>query len=179
MLTTSGPPIPYDFLPKVGSLTVVSDQVTTGEVIPVSCQNNAVDIGGENLSPHLEWTGQPAGTKSFAITCYDPDAPTGSGFWHWLVINIPAGVTSVPLGAGVDDSSLPGNAVHRRNDLGSYAYDGAAPPPGATPHRYIFAVHALDVENLDVPPEASASVVGFNLTGHTLARGLVVPVFGR
>jgi Raf kinase inhibitor-like YbhB/YbcL family protein len=135
-------------------------------------------VGGENLSPQLTWSGFPAETKSFAVTCYDPDAPTGSGFWHWLVIDIPAEETSLPLGAGADDEDLPGDARHARNDFGTYDYGGAAPPPGA-PHRYVFAVHALDTEKLGVAPEASPALVGFNLTAHTLARAVVVPVFGR
>lgn len=176
MVTTGVSPIPYDFLPPVDTFTVTSDTVASGEVVPESCRHSG--MGGGHLSPHLAWSGFPAETRSFAITCYDPDAPTGSGFWHWLVINISADVTSIPLGAGADDAKLPGDAVHRRNDLGSFAYDGAAPPPGTGTHRYVFAVHALDVEKLEIPAEASAAFVGFNLTGHTLARGLLIPVFG-
>ncbi len=179
MATRSRPRIPYDFLPTVPSLAVASDQLAAGETMPVTCRHSDLGVGGKNLSPHLEWSGFPAETRGFAVTCYDPDAPTGSGFWHWIVIDIPADVTSLPLGAGADDSSLPCGARHGRNDFGTYSYGGAAPPPGDTPHRYVFAVHALDTEKLDVPSEASPAFVGFNLTSHTLARGLVIPVFGR
>jgi Raf kinase inhibitor-like YbhB/YbcL family protein len=179
MVTAGVSPIPYDFMPPVGSFTLTSGAVSTNEVVPAAFRFDGMGVGGENRSPDLTWSGFPAETKSFAVTCYDPDAPTGSGFWHWLVINLPADVTSLPAGAGADDASLPAGAVHRRNDLGMYGYAGAAPPPGDAPHRYIFAVHALSVESLDVPAEGSAAFVGFNLTFVTLARALLIPVFGR
>jgi Raf kinase inhibitor-like YbhB/YbcL family protein len=176
--TSDTPRIPYDFLPPVPSFTVTSDQLAHGETLPVASRHSAMGVGGENLSPHLAWSGFPAETKSFAVTCFDPDAPTGSGFWHWLVIDIPASVTSLTPGAGASDESLPEGARHTRTDFGSFDYGGAAPPPGA-PHRYVFAVHALDIDKLGVPQEASPAFVGFNLTSHTIARAVVVPVFGR
>lgn len=178
MTTSEAPRIPYDYLPPVPSFSVTSDQLTHGATLPASCRHSIMDTGGDNLSPHLSWAGFPAETKSFAVTCYDPDAPTGSGFWHWLVIDIPAGVTELALGAGANDASLPAGARHTRNDFGTNDYGGAAPPPGA-PHRYVFAVHALDIEKLGVPPDASPAFVGFNLTAHTLARAVTVPVYGR
>jgi Raf kinase inhibitor-like YbhB/YbcL family protein len=124
----------------------------------------------------LEWSGFPEGTASFVVTCFDPDAPIVSGFWHWVAVNIPASVTSLPTGAGASDESLPGAAFHVRNDFGAAAYGGSAPPKGDMVHRYYFVVHAVDVETLDVSG-ASPAVVGFNLAFHTLARAIITPTF--
>ncbi|MFC4592336.1 YbhB/YbcL family Raf kinase inhibitor-like protein [Sphaerisporangium corydalis] len=171
------PPIPYDFLPEVPALTVESDDVSDGR--PMSDDHVFDDWGmkGRNLSPHLRWSGAPEGTKSFAVTCFDPDAPTGSGFWHWVLFDVPADVTELPTGAGsAEGEGLPEVAVLGRNDYGTQAYGGAAPPPG-TPHRYLFAVHALGVERLGLDPGTSSAVVGFNITANTLARGYIAPVY--
>lgn len=178
MAVSDRPRIPYDFLPSVPSFTVTSDQLVDGGTLPPASRHSEFGIGGDNQSPHLAWSGFPAETKGFAVTCYDPDAPTGSGFWHWIAIDIPAEVTSLSMGAGSNDASLPGDAHHARNDYGTFDYGGAAPPPGA-PHRYVFAVHALDTDALGVPPEVNPAVVGFNLTMHTLARAVVVVEFGH
>jgi len=162
-------------LPAVPAFTLTSNDILNGEPMPVEFAHGSV--GGTNLSPQLAWTGFPAETRSFTVTCYDPDAPTGSGFWHWVLVNVPADVTELPRGVGNASSTGTSDAFCVRNDYGEQSYGGAAPPPGDRPHRYLFAVHALDVERLDVTPEASPAYVGFNLTFHTLARAVIRPTY--
>ena len=135
---------------------------------------------GGNQSPQLSWSGAPDGTKSFAITCYDPDAPTGSGFWHWLVVNIPPGVTELALDAGNPKSGkLPPGALQTRTDFGAPGYGGPCPPPNDHPHRYIFTVFAVGIETLPVKADTSAAVVGFNLNFNTLAKAALMGLFKR
>ena len=164
-------PDPYDLLPAVPSFTVSSADLTDGQ--PLDELFAHTSVGGKNLSPQLSWSGFPEETRGFVVTCFDPDAPTGSGFWHWSVVNLPVSVTE--LDRAVDP--LPGGAFCVRNDYAEAGYGGAAPPPGDRPHRYVFAVHALDVDRLDVPASATPAYVGFNLAFHTLARATIRPTF--
>jgi Raf kinase inhibitor-like YbhB/YbcL family protein len=152
------------------TFTVISKGFADGGVLP----DAQVHAGG-NRSPQLSWSGAPEGTKSFAVTCYDPDAPTGSGFWHWTVANIPADVTE--LAEGASPAGLPKGAVEGRTDFGAPGFGGAAPPKGHGPHRYIFTVFAVDTDRLDVTPENSGAVFGFNLHFHTLARASITGVY--
>jgi Raf kinase inhibitor-like YbhB/YbcL family protein len=172
-------PLPYDFHPPVPTFVVTSEDVADGQPMGNKQVANVFGMTGENISPQLSWSGFPAETRSFAVTCYDPDAPTGSGFWHWLVIDIPATVTSLPAGAGAGDLSLPAGAFHVRNDFGTKDFGGAAPPQGDPPHRYVFAVHAVDSEKLGIDSDVSPAVAGFNLRFHTIGRGLLIPVYGH
>jgi Raf kinase inhibitor-like YbhB/YbcL family protein len=171
-------PNPYDFLPDVGSFTVTSTDVADGTPLPTAQVSGIMGAGGEDVSPQLAWSGFPEETRSFAVTIYDPCAPTASGFWHWAVANIPGSVTSLPTGAGDDNGSgLPSGAVQLRNDAGSRRYIGAAPPEGHGPHRYYVVVHAVDSASLDVDQTATPAFLGFNLFFHTLARAMIVPTY--
>ena len=168
-------------LPEVPTFQVTSTTLVDGGTMPPRSMSGIFGVpGGEDISPQLSWSGAPSGTKSYAVTAYDPDAPTGSGFWHWLVIDIPASVTELPSGAGSEGGpGLPEGAFSVRNDYGTKDFGGAAPPAGDPAHRYVFAVHALDTEKLGIDSDVSPAVAGFNLRFHTIARGLIVPVFGH
>lgn len=161
-------PNPYDLLPKVPSFTVTSADIVDGA--PVK-DDQVADKG--NVSPQLSWEGAPEGTKSYVVTCFDPDAPTPSGYWHWVLVDLPASVTSLERGAGLPGSPLPGKAFHVRNDNGEPGYTGCAPPSGDHPHRYFFVVHAVSEESLGVDEHASPAVVSFNLAFRTLGRAIL------
>src|SRR5215207_7871005 len=167
-------PDPYSLLPQVPSFTVRSNDIRDGQ--PLATAHVFTDAGGDNRSPHLAWEGAPDGTQSYVVTCFDPDAPTPSGFWHWLLVDLPASTTELSTGAGTG-SNLPGGAFHVRNDFGRAEYGGAAPPQGDVPHRYYFVVHAVDVPSLDVNPDATPAFVSFNLAFHTLARAIITPTY--
>ncbi len=149
------------------AFALTSNDIVDGGVLP-----DAQVTAKGNTSPHLKWSGAPEGTKSYAVTCYDPDAPTGSGFWHWTLANIPADVTELPTGGPV-----PAGAVEGRTDYGEPGFGGAAPPAGHGPHRYIFTVFAVDVEKLEVTPDNSGAVFGFNLHFHTLAKASITATY--
>jgi Raf kinase inhibitor-like YbhB/YbcL family protein len=161
-------PDPYDLLPSVPSFTVTSQDVTDGQPL----KDDQVNEFG-NTSPQLSWSGFPEETRSFVVTCYDPDAPTPSGFWHWVLVDLPADCTSLPAGAGSGSGSLPGNAFMCRNDMSTKDFTGAAPPPGDQVHRYYFVVHAVTEDSLGVDSDASAAVVSFNLAFKTAARAII------
>ncbi|MCV2393314.1 YbhB/YbcL family Raf kinase inhibitor-like protein [Actinotalea sp. M2MS4P-6] len=168
-------PEPYELLPSVPAFEVTSTDVVDGG----ACDHVFTAAGG-STSPQLAWSGFPAGTRSFVVSCFDPDAPTPAGFWHWTVVDIPAGVTSLATGAGAPDGSgLPAGAFQVRHDGGGPGYMGMAPPVGDHVHRYVFAVHALDVDKLGVGPDATPTAVAFNTLFHTLARGTLTATYQR
>jgi Raf kinase inhibitor-like YbhB/YbcL family protein len=167
---------PFSRLPEVPSFTVTSTSVSDGQPLPAAQMSGQFGVpGGQDASPQLSWSGAPEGTKSYAVTVYDPDAPTQSGFWHWSVANIPAGVTSLPEGAGDDTGSgLPSGAVQFSNDAGGARFIGGAPPAGHGAHRYFITVHALDVEDIGIPADSTPAFLGFNMASHILARATIM-----
>lgn len=169
------PPNPYDFLPVVPEFALTSSDISDGVPLGRDQVSGKMGLDGEDRSPQLSWSEFPEATRGFAITVYDPDAPTGSGFWHWAVAGIPASVTELPSGAA--DGGLPEGAVQLANDAGFPGFVGAAPPAGHGPHRYFVVVHALDTDDLGVPAEATPAFLGFNLFGHTLARAILVATY--
>lgn len=165
-------PDPYPLLPARPAFTVTSADITDGQPL----KDDQVAAAG-NSSPQLSWHGAPPETKSYVVTCFDPDAPTPSGFWHWVLVDLPADVTSLEAGAGAEGASLPGNAFMCRNDGGPKAFMGAAPPAGDQVHRYFFVVHAVTEETLGVDSDASPAVVSFNLAFKTAARAIITGTY--
>ncbi|MFJ9542522.1 YbhB/YbcL family Raf kinase inhibitor-like protein [Streptomyces sp. NPDC101225] len=166
---------PFARLPEAAAFTVTSTTVTDGAAWPPEQFSGLFGVpGGKDVSPQLSWSGAPEGTRSYAVTVYDPDAPTGSGFWHWAVADIPATVTELPEGAGDDSGSgLPEGAFQLPNDARAARFIGAAPPAGHGPHRYVVVVHALDVARIGVAADATPAVLGFTMTGHILGRAVL------
>jgi Raf kinase inhibitor-like YbhB/YbcL family protein len=161
-------------------LTVSSPDLKPNATIPARHVFGGMGCAGQNVSPALRWSGAPAGTKSFAVTVYDPDAPTGSGWWHWVLFNVPATVTSLAAGAGAaNGSAIPAGSAQGNTDFGTPGYGGPCPPPGDRPHHYIFTVYALKVPRIDVPANATAAMVGFNLNANALAKGTLTARYGR
>ncbi|MDO5746764.1 MAG: YbhB/YbcL family Raf kinase inhibitor-like protein [Actinomycetaceae bacterium] len=158
-------PDPYDSLPPVPSFELTSTDIKDGQAMPA-----ALTADGGSVSPQLSWSGFPKETKSFVVTCFDPDAPTPSGYWHWILMDLPADMTSLDAGAGASDLTIDGQAFHIRNDAGEFSYFGAAPPAGDREHRYIFTVHALDCDTLNLSEDTMPATVAFNVLFHTLAR---------
>lgn len=166
---------PFARLPEAPAFTVTSTTVKDGGTLPAEMMSGAFGVpGGRDLSPQLSWSGAPEGTRSYAVTMFDPDAPTMSGFWHWAVANIPADVTELPEGAGDDTGAgLPAGAYQLPNDARAARFVGAAPPAGHGPHRYVIVVHALDVEDIGVPAEGTPAYLGFTIAGHILGRAVL------
>lgn len=169
---------PYADLPQVPEFELSSDSITHGAPLDTAQVSGLMGAGGKDESPQLSWSGFPEGTRSFAVTVYDPDAPTASGFWHWAVLDLPVTTTSLPAGAGTDGSGLlPEGAVQLRNDGGFTGFVGAAPPQGHGPHHYHVVVHAVDVESLGVPADATPAYLGFNLFSHGIGRARIIGTF--
>lgn len=162
---------PYENVTPAKRMTLTSNDIVDGAEKPILFRDP--QLGGESLSPHLQWADFPVETKSFAVTCYDPDAPTGVGFMHWAVANIPVIVTELTRGQGSEGGEMPEGALTLPNDLRIRNYIGANPPPNSGRHRYIFNIHAVDVERLEIDPDLTPVVLGFNLHFHTLARGVL------
>jgi Raf kinase inhibitor-like YbhB/YbcL family protein len=176
-LTRPYPPNPYDRLPAVPGFVVTSQDVTDGETMA-----DRHSQAGGNLSPHLAWSQFPAQTKSFAVNCFDPDAPTPAGYWHWTLVNLPPTWTSLPRGAGSAPLAADLTAAGVRqlaNDGGGIGFTGAAPPVGDHTHRYIFAVHALDIPSLDLSPTTTATAASFQMLFHSLARATLTGLYQR
>jgi Raf kinase inhibitor-like YbhB/YbcL family protein len=158
---------------------LTSTDVHAGQMMANAQVFKGMDCTGGNLSPALQWEGAPAGAKSFALTIYDPDAPTGSGWWHWVVYNIPATATRLAGGAGSAGGALPAGATQGNTDFGVPGYGGACPPKGDKPHHYIMTVFALNVDKLDLPASATAAYVGFNIRAHSMAKATLTALYGR
>ena len=173
-------PNPFDYLPARPEFGLNSLAVGDGDELPREHRFNAKELGGDNTSPDLSWSSYPSDTKGFALTCFDPDAPSVSGFWHWVVVDLDRHTTSLEAGAGsVSEDKLPGEAFHVRNDAGTFGYMGAAPPKGdAFAHRYIFTVYALDTDDLGVTPDFSATRASLMIARHTLGRAHLTARFG-
>lgn len=160
--------------------TLASPTVKPGSTMTDAQVFKGFGCEGKNISPALKWSGAPKDAKSFAVTVYDPDAPTGSGWWHWVVYNIPGSATELPEGAGsADGKGLPAGSAQGRTDFGAPGFGGACPPKGDKPHRYIFTVHALKVEKIDVPADASAALVGFMINANRVGKASFQAKYGR
>jgi Raf kinase inhibitor-like YbhB/YbcL family protein len=162
-----------------GKFSVSSSDWKPNATMPDKNVFNGMGCTGQNESPQIAWANAPEGTKSIAVSIYDPDAPTGSGWWHWVVYNIPATAKELPAGAGGANGKLPEGTLQGRTDFGQSAYGGACPPPGDKPHRYIVTVWALKVDKLEVPADASAAMIGFMSKANSLANATMTVKYGR
>jgi Raf kinase inhibitor-like YbhB/YbcL family protein len=165
--------------PAFAEMTLMSADMAEGQGLSTDQVLDGFGCTGGNMAPSLSWEGAPEGTKSFVITAYDPDAPTGSGWWHWSVFNIPADVTSLPEGTGTPDNPLPAGAIAARNDFSLNAFGGACPPEGGDAHRYIFTVYAMPQDALPLDETASGAMVGYFASGGSLARASLTAIFRR
>ncbi len=159
---------------------LTSSQIAPGSKIGAEQVFNGFGCTGGNISPELKWSGAPKGTKSYALTVFDSDAPTGSGWWHWVIFNIPADTNGLAKGAGALKSKLlPEGAVQSRTDFGKPGYGGPCPSKGDKPHRYSFTLHALKTDKLPLDMEASAAMVGFYLHLNTLSKAVLMANYSR
>lgn len=164
-------------LPAHAELSLTSPDFAEGATLPEAQVLNGFGCSGGNVSPALDWSGAPEGTKSYILTLFDPDAPTGSGWWHWTVANIPASVTG--LAAGASPAGLPEGAVEGRTDFGAPGFGGACPPEGAAPHRYVFTLYAMREAMLSLDANASGAMVGFYARAMALEKAELTATFGR
>ena len=165
---------PYDNLPPAPPFSVTSNDLREGEKLAMPQVSAIFGAGGQDVSPQLAWSGYPAATQSFVVTMCDPEAPTVTGFWHWSVVNIPANVNELPAGAGDESGSeLPPGAFQLPNDARMARYCGAGPPPGHGKHRYIFAVLALDTDQINIDKDATPAWLMFNLLDCPVGRAFL------
>jgi Raf kinase inhibitor-like YbhB/YbcL family protein len=164
---------------QAANFAVTSPTIKNGDTLPKAQVFNGMGCEGGNISPALNWTSVPAGTQSLALTVYDPDAPSGSGWWHWTVVNIPPSATGIAEGAGSLEGKLPSGAVQGRNDFGAAGFGGACPPKGDRPHRYVFTLWALKSAKLDVDGNSSGALVGFQVRANAIGRATLTAKYGR
>ena len=169
---------PYDFLPKLPTFILTSRSITNGQLLKNDQVSGIMGAGGSDISPQLKWLGFPSNTKSFALTVYDPDAPTLSGFWHWAVANLPSSVTELPADVG-DGRKLPGGAITITNDAGLKRYVGAAPPIGHGVHRYYISIYALPVEYINLPKTSTPAYLSFQLFYQATAKAVIYGTYER
>ena len=167
-------------LSYAGEFTLTSTDITEGEMMPKAQEFVGFGCEGGNTSPQLAWSGAPEGTKSFALTVYDPDAPTGSGWWHWQIVNIPADVTELKAGAGSTEKDMAPAGSHQNiNDYGGRGFGGACPPAGHGPHHYHFTIHALKVEKLELPADASGALAGYMINANTIEKSTITALYEK
>jgi Raf kinase inhibitor-like YbhB/YbcL family protein len=167
-------------LAHAAGFTLTSPDIKANGMIDRKFEFKGFGCDGENKSPALKWSGAPKDTRSFAVNVYDPDAPTGSGWWHWYVVNLPADTTELKADAGaVGGANLPKGAAQVKTDFGAAGFGGVCPPQGDKPHRYIFTVHALKTDKLDIPADASAALAGFMVNANTIAKASFTAKYGR
>lgn len=164
-----------------GGFKLASAEIAPNGIIAAEQVFNGFGCTGGNVSPSLQWSGAPAGTKSFALLVHDPDAPTGgAGWWHWLVVNIPATAAALPKGIGTAENANHASGARQiRTDFGTPAWGGPCPPVGDKPHRYKFTLYALGVDKLDLPPDASASLVGYLVNANAIGKARLTGTYGR
>ena len=165
--------------PALADMTLMSADIADGQIVTTDQVLDGFGCAGSNMAPSLSWDGAPEGTQSFVVTAYDPDAPTGSGWWHWSVFNIPAEITSLPEGSGSPEHPLPAGAIAARNDFSRNDFGGFCPPVGDEPHHYVFTVYAMPQAALPLDETASGAMVGYYTNSGSLARASITAVFGR